>query len=253
MVPEEIVSRTNVNVAHAHARKLACGCGGTQTESMVHTAALLAGGKSTRMRQDKATLVIDGKQLWERQLDLLRTTNPAELLISGRSDGPYAVSAVRIVPDLHADLGPLGGIATLLNACASEWLLVLAVDLPAMTASFLAMLLQEVRRYACGVVPVLGPGMIEPLAAVYPKAGVAVAERQLAARRFKLADFIEELERASLMRRFTVRPQDMALFTNWNRPEDVDVPRAAQPTQPSSQESSPSPPAWPVKPRPRAQ
>ena len=205
---------------------------------MVHTAALLAGGKSTRMGQDKAALVVDGRPLWERQLDLLRTTHPAELLISGPPDGPYAGCGIRIVPDVHAGLGPLSGIAALLSACASEWLLVLAVDLPAMKPEFLAMLLQETQHYACGVVPVTGSGLIEPLAAVYPKAALPAAERHLAARQLKLADFVEELERCSLMRRLTISPQDAALFANWNRPEDVDVPQMEKSTRPSSQGSS---------------
>src|SRR5438477_277515 len=120
---------------------------------MSHSAVLLAGGKSSRMGRDKAALIVDGEPLWQRQLATLRATQPAELFISGKSDGPYANCGVEILADEFPDCGPLGGITTALRRCTSERLLVLAVDLPAMTAEFLRTLLDESQRTAAGVIP----------------------------------------------------------------------------------------------------
>src|SRR5688500_16588132 len=91
-------------------------------------AVLLAGGRSTRMGFDKATLVIDGQPLWQRQLATLRALHPHELFISGRLDGPYGGAGVEIIEDDVADLGPLGGIASILRRAESELVLILAID-----------------------------------------------------------------------------------------------------------------------------
>ena len=95
------------------------------------------------MGRDKSALLVDGEPLWQHQLATLRATQPAELFISGKRDGPYADCGVEILADEFPDCGPLGGIATALRRCQSERLLVLAVDMPAMTAEFLRILLDE--------------------------------------------------------------------------------------------------------------
>ena len=204
---------------------------------MSHAAVLLAGGKSSRMGRDKSALPVNGEPLWQRQLAVLRATEPAELFISGKCDGPYADCGVEILADEIPGCGPLGGIATALRRCTSERLLVLAVDMPAMTAEFLRSLLEESQRTAKGVVPSV-PALVrartdialtipddretlEPLAAVYPRAALAPADECLRIGERKLETFIRKLEAGQLV---TVRPitdNDAALFTNWNAPEDI--------------------------------
>ena len=105
------------------------------------------------MGRDKSALPVNGEPLWQRQLAVLRATNPAELFISGKSDGPYADCGVEILADEIPGCGPLGGIATALRRCTGERLLVLAVDMPAMTAEFLRALLEESQRSGLGVIP----------------------------------------------------------------------------------------------------
>ena len=193
---------------------------------MSHAAVLLAGGKSSRMGRDKSALLVNGEPLWHRQFAVLRATEPAELFISGKSDGPYADCGVEILADEIPDCGPLGGIATALRRCTSERLLVLAVDMPAMTANFLLTLLEESERTAKGVVPsVAADGRrranFEPLAAVYPRAALSIAKECLRAGEFKLEAFIRRLEAGRLVSVRTVAEEDIFLFANWNVPTDV--------------------------------
>jgi molybdopterin-guanine dinucleotide biosynthesis protein A len=193
---------------------------------MSHAAVLLAGGKSSRMGRDKSALLVDGEPLWQRRLAVLRATEPAELFISGKSDGPYADCGVEILADEFPDCGPLGGIATALRRCKSDRLLVLAVDMPAMTAKFLRTLLDESQRITMGIIPVVAAdgrrrATFEPLAAVYPRAALAIADECLRAGEFKLETFIRKLEAARLANARVAAEKDAALFTNWNAPEDV--------------------------------
>ena len=193
---------------------------------MSHAAVLLAGGKSSRMGRDKSALPVNGEPLWQRQLAVLRATEPAELFISGKSDGPYAGCGVEILTDEFPDCGPLGGIAIALRRCASERLLVFAVDMPAMTEEFLSKLLEESQCEGKGVVPVMaadgtGRANFEPLAAVYPRAALAIANECLRSGEFRLETFIRKLEASDLVSVHVVAEKYAALFTNWNEPEDL--------------------------------
>ena len=208
---------------------------------MSHAAVLLAGGKSSRMGRDKSALLVEGEPLWQRQLAVLRATQPAEIFISGKSDGPYADCGVEILADEFPDCGPLGGIATALRRCKSDRLLVLAVDMPAMTAEFLRTLLKESQRTAMGVVPFVAADgrrrarispsacdddqpTVEPLAAVYLRAALAVADECLRTGERKLETFIRALHAKCLAAIRPVEAGDAALFTNWNSPDDVPSP-----------------------------
>ena len=190
------------------------------------------------MGRDKSALPVNGEPLWQRQLAILRATDPAELFISGKNDGPYANAGVEILADEFPDCGPLGGIATALRRCTGDRLLVLAVDMPAMTADFLRTLLDQSHRTAMGVVPSVADDVrrqaripaaatnakelhLEPLAAVYPRAALAVADECLRTGERKLEIFIRELEARGLATIRPVEAGEAALFTNWNSPGDV--------------------------------
>ena len=92
------------------------------------TALILAGGKATRLGGvDKRELVVEGRTIFERQLAVL----PFEILVSSSRDIP----GHRTVRDAIADGGPLAGIAAGLAAARTTWLLVLAGDMPYITAA----------------------------------------------------------------------------------------------------------------------
>jgi len=176
-------------------------------------AVLLAGGRSTRMGRDKATLLIDGQPLWQRQLATLRALHPAELFISGRRDGPYAAAGVEIIEDAIPDLGPLGGIAAALHHAESPLVLVLAIDLPAMTAEFLGTLLQDARP----TVPRRNNNF-EPLAAIYPKSAHPIAEELLREDDRSLQRFVRRLIEDDLAQARSIVTEEWSLFRNVNHP-----------------------------------
>ena len=87
---------------------------------------VLAGGKSTRMEQDKAMLDWHGRPLLNHMTDLLAGA-VGNVQVAGR-DG---------MPDRSPGCGPLGGIVTLLEMTETDTNLVVAVDLPFLTLPFL--------------------------------------------------------------------------------------------------------------------
>lgn len=94
----------------------------------------------------------------------------------------------RLLDDLHDHQGPLGGIHTALEACgAGESALVLACDLPFLTADFLGFLCGEhLRRKAQVTVPLGEDGRLQPLAAIYDHSCLAIVEEQLARQELKV-------------------------------------------------------------------
>jgi molybdopterin-guanine dinucleotide biosynthesis protein A len=183
------------------------------------SAVILAGGQSRRMRRDKAFLPCRGTTLLARQVALVRELEPAEVLISGRAGVDYGAFRGRVILDRFADLGPLAGVERALAASRSPLLLVLAVDLPDMTADFLRGLMARCRG-SRGVVPRARLGL-EPLGAIYPREMRPIAETMLRAGRAAMTEFVRRGTEAALLEEWPCPPADEACFTNWNGPEDA--------------------------------
>lgn len=187
-------------------------------ERLPLAAAVLAGGASRRMGRDKAGLRLGGKRLLDWQLERLRALAPAELLVSGREGVDYEVGGIRVVCDATPGLGPLGGIAAILAATTAPHVLVLAVDLPAMTEGFLQRLVAR-RRPEIGIVPRTAAGW-EPLVAVFPRRIEARVRAHLAAGRLALQALVSAGEAAGELEALPVAAGEEASLLNWNRPED---------------------------------
>jgi molybdenum cofactor guanylyltransferase len=116
-------------------------------------AMILAGGKSSRMGRDKATIEIDGIPMLRRIYDVVAGCNDTEIK---SIDGIYIVTpwseryqsilpmlgtsgcandANFIAEDAHR--GPLVGFARGLSQIEADWVLLLACDLPNLSTSFI--------------------------------------------------------------------------------------------------------------------
>ena len=167
------------------------------------------------MGQDKAALIIDDKPLWRHQITTLEAVGASEILISGRSDGPYAESGYRIIEDIDPGFGPLGGIVSAFEAARHSMLLVLAVDLPRMTSAFLRSMLPH-----APIVPLRGE-RFEPLAAVYSMSALEVFRQHLARHQLSMQNAVRELVERGDLAICEVAAEAAALFDNLNTPEDL--------------------------------
>ncbi len=175
------------------------------------SAVLLAGGKSRRMGFDKATFQIDGEPLWQRQIKILQASGAAEVLISGPITGPWRRTHMAVLEDAISELGPMGALAGILEKASTESVLVLAVDMPAMTLEFLNRLL----AHGTAVVPKNGE-YYEPLAAVYAKSSLSLLRSFLDQGQRSLQVFLREAVVQRTMKVHPVSPAEAAFFANLN-------------------------------------
>ncbi len=99
---------------------------------------VLAGGRSSRMGQDKALLDYNGRPLLDHMTGLLRSAGLADIYVSGDFEG------YRCIPDTEPYSGPSGAIRDVLAALKSyDGILFVPVDMPFLTPEVLEGLLSH--------------------------------------------------------------------------------------------------------------
>ena len=179
---------------------------------------VLAGGRSSRMGTDKALLELGGRPLIVRALELAREV-AHDVTIVGNSEKFAAFGPV--IEDVYPDRGPLGGIHAALTNSEADWNLILAVDLPFISARFLKYLLARAESSAATVtVPSLGE-YFQPLCAVYRKHFLTVAQLALAEGRNKIDQlFREDTLCVVSQEEMAANSFDSSIFRNLNTQED---------------------------------
>lgn len=179
------------------------------------------------MGRNKAGIPIQGRTLLARQIDLALENGAAEVLVSLGPDSPSPEplpETLRIVRDRFTGSGPLAGIEACLEAARNEWVLVLAVDLPTLTADYLRALLDQAVPNR-GVLAV-HQGRFEPLASLYTKSCATLARQQLDAGIFPVHRFAARCVETSRALPWTVPPVLESCLVNWNTPSDWTPPGA---------------------------
>jgi molybdopterin-guanine dinucleotide biosynthesis protein A len=165
------------------------------------SAAILAGGQARRFEgRDKGALVVDGRTIRARQLDALAAVSDDILIVERIGQPPASASAgVRFVADRLEDCGPLAGLETALREARHDRVIVVAGDMPFLTASFLAHVaaMAERTQEADVVVPRTESGY-HPLCAVYARRVLPVVTRHLRDRRFAMTDLVGALRRLEI-------------------------------------------------------
>ena len=184
---------------------------------------ILAGGSSSRMRQDKAALQYGGVTQLDRAFELA-SRHVSKVFVSVRASQitePARAQKPMIVDSVGGE-GPIVGIRSAFAAYPNAGWLVLACDLPFLSDAALSQLLRE--RDATALATAyrsVHDGLPEPLCAIWEPAAAAA-----------LAAF--DSGGGSCPRKFLIRhaasllePEDMRALDNVNTPEEYAHARAA--------------------------
>jgi len=142
------------------------------------SAAILAGGASSRMGTNKALLTVDGVPIISRSYEILARLFH-EVIIVTNTPEDYAFLPCRKVPDIHPGLGSIGGLQSALAHSTSSRTFVTACDMPYLDAGLIR-LLCTIDETADAVVPLNKEELREPLHAVYSKSALPTIENIIA-------------------------------------------------------------------------
>ncbi len=183
----------------------------TQLEAFI-----LAGGASSRMGTDKSQLLIENQTFVARIANTLLTITDSVRLVGGREN-----SKLPVVADVYPQWGALGGLHAAVTACRSDWAIVVACDLPFVTAE-LFIRLASLREDYDAVVPIQPDGRLQPLCALYRAETCASwATELIDAGRRRPLDLLESVNtRRVEFAEIANLAQAERFFVNINTPED---------------------------------
>jgi molybdopterin-guanine dinucleotide biosynthesis protein A len=182
------------------------------------TAFVLAGGRSTRMRQDKALLKLHDDCLIDYPIRALQQLTPDVRIIGDPQK--YGFLKLPAIPDCIESRGPLSGIYSALKVSPSFFNLIVGCDMPRVSLSFLKLLLG---RTALGdaVMMKFDDGLVEPLCSVYSKACLQAIEENFRRQQYKISEVLKSVKVAYVSEgEIAGLGLSREIFTNVNTPED---------------------------------
>lgn len=186
------------------------------------TIGILVGGASRRMGLDKALLSVDGVTLLERTAAMAATVSDKVVLLGRPTFGlPRLVAPLRVVADVHPGIGPIGGLEALLLARREDACLLLACDMPRLSAELLKRLWQR----ACAepeadavICATGGPARRwHPCCGVYRPSVLPVVEDAIRAQGYGVMQLLSRLRVEAL----ELAGDEARWVENWNEPDDV--------------------------------
>lgn len=187
--------------------------------------AILAGGMSSRMGQNKALLEVGGKRIVERVLERVRAVADGDLMIIANERQPYESLGLPIYPDLIPGKGPLGGLYTALMHSGAEHTLVVSCDQPFLSVP-LMQYLASLREGHDVVVPLNRWDYPQSMYAVYGKGCIDPIRQRLDADRLKVIGFYQDVNvREVAGEEIDQFDPERLSFFNVNTPEDLEAAR----------------------------
>lgn len=182
------------------------------------TGVVLAGGKSSRMGQDKALMEHDGITLLQLGIERLRPL-AREVIVIGDPE-KYAEHWSHVIADDSPGDGPLRGITTALKHARYVKVLVTACDMPSINDRLLIQLKNALDQGGDAIVP-RHAGGAEPMAAAYHKRCLEAFEQCLNNGTYRLSDALVTVD----TRFMDIVPGrsgwPLELFRNINSPSDL--------------------------------
>lgn len=187
--------------------------------NVVRTIGILIGGMSRRMGLPKALMPVDGTTLIERTGSVAAGLG-GEIVLLGTAPFalPAAIRALPVIEDLHPGIGPMAGLEAMLRARPNGPCMLLACDMPYLTASLLRRLdgVQSDRDAVVCCTGGVSPRR-HPCCGVYHPSVLPAVEAAVSAGRYSLTRLLEGLRVCEVV----LADVEARWVENWNEPGDV--------------------------------
>ncbi|HOP84892.1 MAG TPA: molybdenum cofactor guanylyltransferase [Syntrophorhabdaceae bacterium] len=180
--------------------------------------AILAGGASSRMGIDKATMVINGKSLIEHVYDSVKGIFEEIMVISNNTD-ILNNKKVKVYKDIVPVKSTLTGIVTGLIHSRNPYVFIVACDMPNISDKGIRYILENIRGEDI-VIPKVEKGY-EPLHAVYKRTCIPYILNLIEKRNFKISNLFSFLSVKILEDNPFFIKDGQSIFININTQEDL--------------------------------
>jgi len=164
---------------------------------MKASGAILAGGKSSRMKFNKAFAEVGNKPVINIIIEKFDRLFDETIIISNEPQ-LYSHLNHQVFTDIYPRMGPVSGIHSALCHASYDQIFVLGCDMPFMSMDLVEHMISRLGDYD-SVVPEID-SYLQPLSAVYSRKCIPVLKACLEERRVKLVRIFEELNALTLPR-----------------------------------------------------
>lgn len=154
------------------------------------TVIILAGGKGSRMKEDKGLVSFNGKMLVKYVIDSAKRISTNIVIVT--SNASYKQFGYPCIEDELKERGPLGGILTGLIYSATKKNLFLGCDMPFLSTNILSSLIQNIGEE--DVLLTEHQGKAEPLCSVYDKNCITHIRSQIEQNQLKITNALGGLK-----------------------------------------------------------
>lgn len=174
---------------------------------------ILAGGKSSRMGQDKGLMLLHEKSMIQFVIEAAKKISDNILLVA--NNDAYSKFGLPVFKDKYLDCGPLSGIYTGLKKSAFDYNMILSCDIPFIHQGVLEYLIDSATGYDITIAK--SDSRIHPLIGVYQKTCLPVIKKNLEDKKLKVTGIFSQLK----VRELDMDDFDAENFRNINSPEDL--------------------------------
>jgi len=153
------------------------------------SAAIIAGGKSTRMGTDKASMIYDELSFLQRAINLLNSFTD-KIYISSNSQ--YQDVNFPIVKDQIKNIGPIGGIYSILKSIKTQKVLIIPVDTPLLSWELISFLLKN-HKEQDQISILKSKDGLQMLVGIYDQSALPIIEGQIRKQDYKLRNLLDKL------------------------------------------------------------
>ncbi len=188
--------------------------------SMVNVvSAILAGGKSTRIGRDKATLVLDSEPLIRRVYDVAREAFNHIIVVSSDHTVLPGIN-IPIIKDVVSVQSPLAGIVSALIHTGADYVFALACDMPFLSGGAIKYMLNNIAGEDI-IIPKTEKGY-EPLHAIYNRSCISYMLTLIERGRYKVRDAFPYLSVKAVEESPLFFCNGVSVFTNINTKEEFE-------------------------------
>ena len=181
------------------------------------TGIVLAGGRSSRMGEDKSLMKLKGKPLVEYSIDTLKPL--CNKVVISSSNLIYDFTGCEVWPDELSEQAPMIGIYSCLKRSETELNIILSCDMPLMSTAMIGFLLAKAAVFDI-TVPIHENGQIEPLCGIYKKSSSGILKEFIDKGNYRLNECIRSASCQFIPVDSQIPCNTPNLFLNINTPTD---------------------------------